>query len=193
MHMLCMRSSTQLPYGCHPCRCSLTSACRGVAMLTLLKASGAMVWAAAVSLRGSELCVKMDHLCHQCASAAAQPSQSQSLQLHAADSHGRSVLVRVSVRLMSEPASSQPQSWQLMTAPESSVLVQDIMNVKYAVLPSMQALGDEQVTLGWIFAAVGIGCLIGPIGANWMTEPECGPLNPTLEVATIVKSACPSR
>ena len=46
------------------------------------------------------------------------------------------------------------------------------MNVKYAVLPDMQALGDEQLTLGWIFGAVGVGCLVGPIGANWLTEPE---------------------
>ena len=53
--------------------------------------------------------------------------------------------------------------------------MQDVTNVRYAALPGMQALGDEQVTLGWILAAAGIGQLIGPIGANCFTAPEYAP------------------
>ena len=47
-------------------------------------------------------------------------------------------------------------TWHAVAGLSQAGRLQDVMNVKFSVLPSMQTLGDEQVTLGWIFAAVGV-------------------------------------
>lgn len=51
----------------------------------------------------------------------------------------------------------------------------DVLNVLYAAMPSMQTLGKEQLTLGFIFACVGIGCFMGQVIFNWIIAPECDP------------------
>ena len=45
----------------------------------------------------------------------------------------------------------------------------DVLQVKYSEMPSMQTLGDSSQTLGFVFAAVGIGCFFGPIFFNYFT------------------------
>ncbi|KAL3148744.1 hypothetical protein ABBQ38_014155 [Trebouxia sp. C0009 RCD-2024] len=39
-------------------------------------------------------------------------------------------------------------------------------------MPSMQTLGDSSQTLGFVFAAVGVGCFFGPILFNFFTPPR---------------------
>jgi len=48
----------------------------------------------------------------------------------------------------------------------------DILQVQYSEMPSMQTLGDESQTLGFVFAAVGVGCFFGPIVFNYFTPPR---------------------
>ncbi|DBB14556.1 TPA: hypothetical protein ACH3X3_004830 [Trebouxia sp. C0006] len=48
----------------------------------------------------------------------------------------------------------------------------DILQVKYSEMPSMQTLGDGPQTLGFVFAAVGVGCFFGPIFFNYFTPPR---------------------
>ena len=48
----------------------------------------------------------------------------------------------------------------------------DVLNVLFAAMPGMQSLGNQEMTLGFIFAGVGIGCLFGPIIFNLFPPPE---------------------
>ena len=48
----------------------------------------------------------------------------------------------------------------------------DVLQVKYSEMPSMQTLGDSSQTLGFVFAAVGVGCFFGPIFFNCFTPPK---------------------
>ena len=48
----------------------------------------------------------------------------------------------------------------------------DVLQVKYSAMPSMQTLGDSSQTLGFVFAAVGVGCFFGPILFNFFTPPR---------------------
>lgn len=48
----------------------------------------------------------------------------------------------------------------------------DVLQVKYSVMASMQTLGDSSQTLGFVFAAVGVGCFFGPILFNYFTPPR---------------------
>lgn len=48
----------------------------------------------------------------------------------------------------------------------------DVLQVKYSEMPSMQTLGDSSQTLGFVFAAVGVGCFFGPILFNYFTPPR---------------------
>ncbi len=48
----------------------------------------------------------------------------------------------------------------------------DVLQVKYSEMPSMQTLGDSSQTLGFVFAAVGVGCFFGPILFNIFTPPR---------------------
>ena len=48
----------------------------------------------------------------------------------------------------------------------------DVLNVQFAGLPQMQSLGKQEQTLGFIFAGVGVGCLVGPIIFNLFIQPE---------------------
>ncbi|KAL3137427.1 hypothetical protein ABBQ32_006948 [Trebouxia sp. C0010 RCD-2024] len=48
----------------------------------------------------------------------------------------------------------------------------DVLQVKYSAMPSMQTLGDSSQTLGFVFAAVGVGCFFGPIFFNFFTPPR---------------------
>ncbi|CAG9467204.1 unnamed protein product [Pedinophyceae sp. YPF-701] len=45
----------------------------------------------------------------------------------------------------------------------------DVLGARLAELPQYQALGDAPATMGWLFAAVGMGCLVGPIVFNRLT------------------------
>ena len=45
--------------------------------------------------------------------------------------------------------------------------------VRFSNLLSMQSLGDSSTTLGFLFAAIGLGCLIGPVVANRVTPARC--------------------
>ena len=47
------------------------------------------------------------------------------------------------------------------------------LQVRIAELPEMQSLGDSSQTLGFIFASVGVGCLVGPVLMNKFTPPRC--------------------
>ena len=49
------------------------------------------------------------------------------------------------------------------------------LQVRIAELPEMQSLGDSSQTLGFIFASVGVGCLVGPVLMNKFTPPWCEP------------------
>jgi hypothetical protein len=44
--------------------------------------------------------------------------------------------------------------------------------VRFSNLPSMHALGDAATTLGLLFAAVGLGCFLGPLVSNTLTPPR---------------------
>lgn len=48
----------------------------------------------------------------------------------------------------------------------------DVLNVKFSEMKSMQSLGDGSQTLGLIFAAVGLGCFLGPLTFNKLTPPR---------------------
>lgn len=48
----------------------------------------------------------------------------------------------------------------------------DVLNVLFAAMPSMLIFGDHQLTLGFVFAGVGLGCFFGPIGFNLALAPE---------------------
>ena len=48
----------------------------------------------------------------------------------------------------------------------------DVLQVKYSEMTSMQTLGDSSQTLGFVFAAVGVGCFFGPILFNYFTPPR---------------------
>lgn len=39
-------------------------------------------------------------------------------------------------------------------------------------MPQMQTLGDAEATLGFLFGMVGLGCFLGPLGMNLVSEPE---------------------
>ena len=45
----------------------------------------------------------------------------------------------------------------------------DVLIVSFAEEPAMQSLGDAATTLGLLFAAIGVGCFVGPIFGNMMT------------------------
>ncbi|KAL6773868.1 hypothetical protein ACKKBG_A22825 [Auxenochlorella protothecoides x Auxenochlorella symbiontica] len=48
----------------------------------------------------------------------------------------------------------------------------DIMNARLSDLPEMQHLGDAPQTMGYIFAMVGVGCLVGPLVLNPWVPPR---------------------
>lgn len=52
----------------------------------------------------------------------------------------------------------------------------DLLNVRFSEMPSLQSLGDQSTTLGLIFATVGLGCFLGPIGMNRAVAPRRLPL-----------------
>jgi MFS family permease len=54
----------------------------------------------------------------------------------------------------------------------------DVLNVKISELTAMQPFGaDASMTLGLIFAVVGIGCFVGPVGFNMVApNPKSGAL-----------------
>jgi hypothetical protein len=50
-----------------------------------------------------------------------------------------------------------------------------VLNVKFSEIPSFQ-IGDSATTLGLIFAVVGVGCFLGPVGMNALVPPRPRPL-----------------
>ena len=60
----------------------------------------------------------------------------------------------------------------------------DILQVKYSEMPSMQTLGDGSQTLGFVFAAVGVGCFFGPILFNYFTPPRYAAALPIVSAYT---------
>ncbi|GAB4816866.1 hypothetical protein N2152v2_003912 [Parachlorella kessleri] len=48
----------------------------------------------------------------------------------------------------------------------------DVLNVRFSQMPAMQKLGDASVTLGLIFAVVGIACFLGPVMLNALVPPR---------------------
>jgi|APGre2960657444_1045066.scaffolds.fasta_scaffold02547_4 MFS family permease len=52
----------------------------------------------------------------------------------------------------------------------------DVMNVRYAALPQMQQIGGDALTMGIIFASVGVGCVIGPLVTDAVTVQSETPL-----------------
>lgn len=61
----------------------------------------------------------------------------------------------------------------------------DLLAVQYSQDINMQALGNAEVTMGWIFAASGIGCQLGPALWNCVTDQAERPLLRALAVAFI--------
>lgn len=52
----------------------------------------------------------------------------------------------------------------------------DVLNVKFSELPEIQIADDAEITLGLIFAMVGIGCFLGPVVLNLIVAPRPKPL-----------------
>ncbi|KAL4437964.1 hypothetical protein ABPG77_004185 [Micractinium sp. CCAP 211/92] len=88
---------------------------------------------------------------------------------------------------MAEGARATAEGWRYVTSPTNrdvAALVMmkcaaalvwgavDILNVRFSEMPEMQALGDASATLGFIFAAVGFGCFVGPVALNAVVPPR---------------------
>ena len=56
------------------------------------------------------------------------------------------------------------------------------MQVRFSTLPSMQSLGDSATTLGLLFAAIGVGCFIGPVISNKVTPTRFASMKAVLPV-----------
>jgi predicted MFS family arabinose efflux permease len=52
----------------------------------------------------------------------------------------------------------------------------DVLNVKFSELPRIQVADDAEITLGLIFAMVGVGCFLGPVLLNLIVSPREKPL-----------------
>ncbi|KAL4425671.1 hypothetical protein ABPG75_009687 [Micractinium tetrahymenae] len=119
--------------------------------------------------------------------AAANGRASPGLPASAASSGGMAGLWAAAKGAMAEGARATAEGWQYVSSPANrdvAALVMmkcaaalvwgavDILNVWFSEMPEMQDLGDASATLGFIFAAVGVGCFVGPVALNAVVPPH---------------------
>ncbi len=71
-------------------------------------------------------------------------------------------------------------------SPHKYQSLQHAAQVRFSTLPSMQSLGDSSTTLGLLFAAIGVGCFIGPVVSNKLTPTRCALSYPSCSRASTI-------